>query len=144
MYVTIDIAGQQQTQEGTDHIALTTEGEMIFLDDGYRLTYMESAVTGMEGVQTTVEVVGDRLQLRRTGAFSSLLILEKQQRYLCQYDTPYGQLMLGVYTSQLEHRMTHEGGVIRIAYTIDFGGDMASRHQLTIAVSPHAPIQIDE
>lgn len=138
MYVTIDIDGRQQTQEGTDRIALTTEGEMTFLDGGYRLTYMESAVTGMEGVQTTVEVVGDRLLLRRTGAYSSLLILEKEQRYLCQYEAPYGQLMLGVYTSQLEHRMTPEGGFIRLAYTIDFGGDMTSRHLLTITVSPHS------
>ena len=55
--VVLAIRGQQ-TYAGQDPevIELVTEGTMVYRDDGWDISYEESALTGLEGVTTTFRV----------------------------------------------------------------------------------------
>ncbi len=134
MDVLISITGTQVVDGERDTIELTTTGGMDPAEDGWRLTYEESAATGMEGVTTSILVRPDEVLLERTGNMNSLLVLQKGRRHQCSYETPYGALMLGVYTKELSSTLSRSGGDLRFAYTLDMNAGVASVHDVHISV----------
>ena len=102
--------------------------------DGWKLIYEESAATGMEGVTTTIRAEADEVRLERTGNLHSLLVLQKGRRHQCSYDTPYGTLLLGVYTSDCRNALTDAGGELRFSYTLDTNAGTLSAHDVCISV----------
>lgn len=108
--VWISITGTQSADGESDTVELTTAGRLEQEEDGLLLTYRESESTGMEGVVTSLRVREDEVQLERSGAMSSLLVLEKGKRHMSCYTTPHGSLMMGVYTNELRNSMTPWAG----------------------------------
>ena len=134
--VWISITGTQNTGEESDTVELTTAGKLEQAADGLVLTYYESENTGMEGVVTSLRVRDSEVQLERSGAMSSLLVLEKGKRHMSCYTTPHGSLMMGVYTNELHNRMTSQGGELEFHYTLDINSCMTSSHNVRVTVRP--------
>lgn len=134
MDVLISITGTQLVDGERDTIELTTTGGMDPAGDGWRLTYEESAATGMEGVTTSILVKPGEVLLERTGKMNSLLVLQKGRRHQCSYDTPYGTFLLGVYTSELISTLSRSGGELRFSYTLDMSAGLMSSHDVHISV----------
>lgn len=135
MNVRISITGTQHMGEEQDTVELTTEGCMERTPKGFSLQYDET-VTGMEGVSTVMRVSDAIVELERTGAMNSLLTLEKGKRHMSSYDTGYGSLMMGVYTSELHNGLSENGGELRFRYTLDINAGVASSHDVRVVVQP--------
>ena len=73
--------------------------------------------------------------MSRSG-YSTRLILEKGRRHLCLYDTGFGSLTVGVYTSRLDVDLDDTGGKLEIAYTLDVDSNLSSQNLLSVEVSP--------
>ena len=134
MDVLISITGVQSAGGESDTVELTTEGLMEPLDDGWLLRYEESEATGMAGVTTELRVGRSGVVLERTGAMSSLLVLEKGKRHLCRYETGYGPLMLGIYTKEIDNRLKDDGGELYFHYTMDVGQGEPYLHDVRLTV----------
>lgn len=114
---------------------LTTAGTLDFFGDAYTLTYEETD-TELAGCTTTLRVDKNKtITMTRSGKYNTELILEKERRHSCFYQTPYGELMMGVYAKSIESDMTENGGKLRFCYTIDFNNDLASENDLSISVA---------
>lgn len=59
---------------------------------------------------------------------------KRGSRHQCSYATPYGTLLLGVYTSELRSTLTGSGGELRFAYTLDTNAGALSAHDVRISV----------
>ena len=134
--VWISITGTQSADGESDTVELTTAGRLEQEEDGLLLTYRESESTGMEGVVTSLRVREDEVQLERSGAMSSLLVLEKGKRHMSCYTTPHGSLTMGVYTNELRNSMTPLGGELEFHYTLDINSCMTSSHDVRVSVRP--------
>lgn len=134
--VWISITGTQSADGESDTVELTTAGKLELADGGYVLTYHESESTGMEGVITSLRVRDAEVQLERSGAMNSLLVLEKGKRHMSCYNTPHGSLMMGVYTKELHNTMTPQGGELEFHYTLDINSCMTSSHDVQVKVRP--------
>lgn len=73
--------------------------------------------------------------LSRSGS-STRLILEKGRRHLCLYDTVFGSMTVGIYTSRLDVDLGEQGGTLEIEYSLDIDSNLSSLHTLHIDVSP--------
>jgi uncharacterized beta-barrel protein YwiB (DUF1934 family) len=69
------------------------------------------------------------------GCRNAVVIIEKDRRHTCFYQTPFGELMMGVYTKNIFTDMNENGGTLRFSYTIDFNNDLASENDLDISVA---------
>ena len=76
----------------------------------------------------------NRVTLIRGGMDGTRLILEKGKRHLCQYDTGYGSLVVGVFTSTLRSSLGEKGGRVDINYTLDINSDLSSINEISITV----------
>lgn len=134
MNVWISIKGIQHTDGESDTLELDTAGTMDRLADGYKLTYKESETTGMEGVTTSLLVKPSIITLERQGAMTSLMVLEKGRRTMCNYDTGYGTLMMGVYASDIRTNLADKGGKFDFHYTLDINSGITSSHDIYVTV----------
>lgn len=134
MNAIIKITGTQSADGETDVIELTTNGTLEHSDDGWVLCYNETEATGMEGTVTRLELSPGRLNLMRSGTHPSMLVLEKNRRHHCNYNTPYGTIDLGTYTSELAYKLNENGGELLFSYTLGFNGGISSAHTVHITV----------
>ncbi|MCI8554800.1 MAG: DUF1934 domain-containing protein [Clostridiales bacterium] len=134
MKVQISITGIQSAGGENDTIQTAAVGEWEPIDDGWLLRYEENEDAGMAGVTTELRITETMVVLERSGALCSRLVLEKGKRHLCQYETGYGPLILGIDTQDIDQRLGEDGGELRLSYTMDTGQGEPLRHRLYLTV----------
>jgi uncharacterized beta-barrel protein YwiB (DUF1934 family) len=134
--VLISIKGTVLPSSGTpDIIELITSGKYYRKNGSYYISYKESEATGLDGVTTTLKIDGENtVTLIRNGSQKSQLILEKGQRHLCQYDTGFGQLMVGVSGCKIKSLLDDFGGELVFNYTLDVNSNTVSQNEVSVTV----------
>lgn len=133
--VMISIRGLQE-YEGQDanDIELVTTGTLTVTDDGYHLSYEETALTGMEGTVTNFQIGPSQVVLTRTGTICSEMVFELGRRHLSLYATPYGTLEVGVAARSVRSTIGETGGELEIDYAIDIDHALAGENTFHIQV----------
>jgi uncharacterized beta-barrel protein YwiB (DUF1934 family) len=133
--VLLSIRGEQYFDDADpDETELMTEGTLEMTGDGLRLSYQETALTGMEGTSTAFEVRGPRVILTRTGTVNSQMIFEEGRQHTSLYETPFGELTVDIQTGRLRHNLSERGGVMEIRYSIAVEHTVTGRNCFKIRV----------
>lgn len=135
--VIISIKGTQSYEETEDDmIELVTQGQLLDCgDDGLTLTYQESELTGMQGTLTTfqVEKTG-RITLLRMGEVNSQMVFEEGRRHLSLYQTPFGNMSVGILANKVKNTLNMAGGDLEIDYAIEIDHALAGQNLFRIHV----------
>lgn len=133
--VMISIRGLQEYEDqDADAIELVTAGTLTTTEDGYHLSYEETALTGMEGTITNFQIGPRQVILTRTGAICSEMVFELGRRHLSLYATPYGTLEVGVAARSVRSTIGETGGELEINYAIDIDHALAGENTFHIQV----------
>ena len=133
--VTLFIRGEQYFDDvDPDTTELVTEGTLELMEEGLRLTYQETSLTGMEGTTTTFEITGPQVTLRRAGTVNSQMVFEEGRQHTSLYETPYGELSVDIQTSALRHNLSDRGGLLEIRYSIAVEHTVTGRNSFKIRV----------
>ena len=125
-------------EEDRDHIELMTRGSLVKKGESFYITYKETQTIGFEGCTTTIKIAedGSRVALLRFGRANSQLLIERERRNLCHYETGYGSMTLGVTADEIECGLTEKGGTVRFAYLLDANSaELVSRNRLEVTVT---------
>ena len=119
--VLIAITGTQQLAgEKPESIQLVTEGSYCGEPGFIRFSYVESEMTGMEGVVTSFTVEDEqKLTLRRVGKVNSEMVFVQGQRHESLYDAGMAALLVGVELQELTVLLNEHGGILDFSYAID-------------------------
>lgn len=122
-----DVQGQREKSE------LTTTAEIFGNADDYSVIYKEQSEELM-GCTTTIRVENSsRVTVSRKGAYNTELKMEKGKRNLCCYNTPVGQIMMGVFTSSIRSEFTeNEKIVLDFSYSLDFNNELLNKNRIKI------------
>lgn len=131
----ISVVGKQTVDGESDTIEVITNGNFTDEDGVITITYPEYSDEDPNiKTDTTVVLSDNKLTIERNGEMSSRLILEKGVRHQCLYDTPMGQLIIGVFTDQITSSFDEHGGDIRAAYQLDFNQNAVSYNEFHITI----------
>ncbi|MDE6280452.1 MAG: DUF1934 domain-containing protein, partial [Oscillospiraceae bacterium] len=110
--VIISIKGKQLYAESSpDEIELVTSGTLKRDGlGGFTVSYQESELTGLEGTTTKLHIHGGKVTLLREGNINSQMVFEEGRRHLSMYETPYGELSIGVNTRRMRSTRGEAGG----------------------------------
>jgi len=122
------------TENEDDAFELMTDGEYIKSDDVTTFSYIESSLTGLDGLMTTFNVEDDRVTLRRGDGISGDMIFSETQKHHFLYDTPFGSVMLGIDTHSITHNMRDDGGNLEIRYDIEVDNVSVSQNLFKISI----------
>ena len=134
--VIIFVRGEQYYDDvDPDETELMTEGSMTITGDGgITLEYQESELTGMEGTTTRFTIRDDTVTLTRAGGVNSQMIFQRGKRHSSLYETPWGTMMVDISTTALAYRLSSQGGVLEIQYTIAVDHQVAGQNKFKIRV----------
>ena len=123
--VLVGISGLQMavnTMENMDDepIEIVSAGTYYF-KDGKHYIFMEEVAEGIPGVtKTQIRIHGkESLEVIKKGVTNMHLIFEKNKTNRCVYQTPFGQLNLGICTSKLVVDETEDTISIYTEYAMD-------------------------
>ena len=131
----ITVIGKQTVDGEEDKIEVFTDGDMTLENDKVTITYPEYPEEDpTKKTETTVTLENGVLLIDRQGEMSSHLILEKGKRHECLYQTPMGQMFIGIFTDEIKTELSGHGGKITAAYQLDFNRTVVSYNEFYISV----------
>ena len=131
---------QQYRDQDPDIIELTTEASLTGEGGVLFLRYAESDLTGLKGTDTTFELRGDKVILRRTGAVTSEMVFVCGEVHQSLYNTEEGALLITVHTTAVEDKMTLTGGSLHVSYDITIEGLGTGTIDYWLSVRPKKPV----
>ena len=118
--VMLSIKGIQHYEEqDPETIELVTEGILEQTDTGWSLSYEESELTGLAGVNTTFSVKPGCITLTRTGKLASTMVFEEGVIHESLYRMEFGALLLTVCANKVRYELGPQGGTIDLTYAIE-------------------------
>ena len=119
--VVLSLKGQQTyVGQEPDVIELLTDGKLEKLDGGrWKLSYEESALTGLEGVQTTFLLEEGCVTLTRTGKLESQMVFRQGVTHDSLYQMEFGALMISVCAMAINWELSETGGTVDLKYKIE-------------------------
>lgn len=132
----ISIKGRQRVDDETGEVELTTFGSYVRRGDSRYIVYKEYTSEDKNKTRTSILKVdgGNKVTLMRGGEDSTRLILERGKRHLCQYDTEFGNMMIGVFTSRVQSELDDLGGKLEVSYTLDINSSLSSQNEIFITI----------
>ena len=130
----IRIVSKQRTENGDNTSEMSVVGTVTYDDDKSIIEYIENnEETGAEDTAITV-FANDTVSIVRNGQFSSEMMVEKNNRHLTFYRTPYGELTMGIYGNQVEWSRDDKGAVLKMRYSLDFNNGLISENTMIIYI----------
>ncbi len=141
--VIISIKGKQLYAESSpDEIELVTSGTLNRDSrGGLTVSYQESELTGLEGTTTKLHIDGGKVTLLREGNINSQMVFEEGRRHLSMYETPYGELSIGVNTRRMRSTLGETGGDLEIDYAIEIDNLVAGQNLFRMNVRKNPPLR---
>ena len=141
--VIISIKGKQLYAESSpDEIELVTAGTLKRDSrGGFTVSYQESELTGLEGTTTKLHIDGGKVTLLREGNINSQIVFEEGRRHLSMYETPYGELSIGVNTRRMRSTLGEAGGDLEIDYAIEIDNLLAGQNLFRMNVKKNPPLR---
>ena len=124
-----------------DRIELMTYGSFVKKGDTYYITYKETETIGFAGCTTTIKIAADgsRVGLLRFGPANAQLIIERDRRNICYYETEVGGLTLGVTGDGIECALSEKGGTAAFSYLLDADDPISIINRNTLEISVQKP-----
>lgn len=120
-----------------DPIEVLSPGTYYF-KDGKHYIFFEEVVEGMPGViKTQIRLKGQEvLEVMKKGIMNVHMVFEKNQNNRCFYQTPLGQLNLGICTSELKVEETEDNINIKAKYMLDVDCEPIADCMIRINIKP--------
>lgn len=125
-----------QAVDGETQTAETKARASYITKNGTRyISYIEHDADDINITQrVTVKVTEQGVVTIIKGSGGGSLVLEKGVRHNCRYPTPFGYLMLGVFTDKLHTRFDDSGGELEASYTLEVDSAVASKNKLFLNI----------
>ena len=123
--------------EGTsdkDTVETAQTAQYFKKNDSHYLLY-EEAVEGVDAsCRSRIKFRENLLELTRQGAVEMHMIFEENKRHVLPYNTPYGQLMLGIETRKVLVEEQEDQIHVTVEYTLDHEGEPFSESCLKLHI----------
>ncbi len=116
-------------------IQFMTRGSLSMLRNGEAVIRYTEAFHDDDSGETmtatvSLEMSKDRVTMTRYGDVTNTMVFVPQQRYEGVYQTPYGDMNMGVFARDVVCRIGSEKGSVHLKYQLDFQGTYTSTNEL--------------
>ena len=109
-----------------------------YYKNGKHYIFYEEATEGLQGV-TKAQIRWQEdgvLEVIKKGIANSHMIFEKNQRHACEYQTPFGNLDLGILTKRMTSKVCEERLEITAESNMDVNWEPMAKCMIQILVQP--------
>ena len=132
--ISIYSSPKYENEQEPEAMELITNGRFYKKNGIYYVVYKESALTGLDGVTTTLKVEPTKVTLIRNGTYTSQMLFEQGEKHVGLYDTGNGALTVSIYANRIDNSLSDEGGNLMIDYSIEINNTLAGENTLSATV----------
>ena len=111
-------------------IRLRCSGQVKMTSAGCMLRYQEIQKDEESGQSISQDVIlalqPDRVTMTRLGAYGTTMVFVKDRRFEGAYRTPFGELELALFATQVNVNMGPDSGSVHLEYQLDMQGSYAA------------------
>lgn len=132
--VLVSVAGLQFEVDQETPIEVITAGEYYFKNEKHFILF-EEILEGHEGViKNTVKVSEKQIDIMKRGISNVHMIFEENQKNMTYYNTPFGELLIGINTTLVDIKEENDELNIKIEYALDVNYNHISNCEIMIKV----------
>ncbi len=133
--VLISISGSQSSESDQDEIEMVKTVNYFFNEGKNYILYEEIADKG-DVIKNTIKVTKDSMEMIKRGSASLHMVFQKGKKNVSCYITPFGELMVGVCTSEIQIEEGEDLLKIQVVYSLEINGEHISNCNITVEVKP--------
>lgn len=132
--VLVSIVGAHLIEGEDNGVEVITSGSYYFKNGRHYVVYDEM-IDGVEGtVKNTIKIGKGMVDVIKNGNARSHMVFEQEKKNVSCYVTPFGQMMVGVNTNNIEVDESEDKLFVKVDYTLDINYEQMSHCQLTMEV----------
>ncbi len=134
--VLINLLATARYDQAPDYpIQFMTRGNLSMLPNGEAVIRYTESLHDEESGETMTALVSlemgkSRVTMTRHGDVTNTMVFVPQQRYEGVYQTPYGEMNMGVFARDVNCMIGPDKGSVHLKYQLDFQGAYASTNEL--------------
>lgn len=118
--VIISISGLQFAEEiGKDPVEVVVNGEYYFKNGKHYVVFDEVMEGFKERTKSVMKFKDDLLDITKKGLTNVHMIFEENKKNLTYYGTPFGNLLIGISTKNVELKEREEALDLTVGYTLE-------------------------
>ena len=134
--VLINISGLQMDVDPENPIEMVTTGA-YYLKNGKRYILYDELSEDNEITKNVLKIGPNSVELTRKGPQGSHMIFEEGKENLSYYDTPFGSLLMGVNTSNIDWMEEEEQMRLQVDYDLSVNSDHVSKCKIDVNIRPN-------
>lgn len=134
--VLITVSGLQFESETEDAVEVISRGEYYFRNGKHYLIYDELSEEEQAVSKCVLKISENIVELTKKGSINVHILFEEEKTNMTYYNTPYGDLMLGITTRGMELTETENRIELRLAYMLVMNYQHVSECELRVCVEP--------
>ncbi len=137
--VLISISGLQFEVNSEEPVEVVSVGEYYERNGKQYLVYEElqmDDVGSREMTKNTIKISDNQVDIIKKGTNNVHMIFEQNKKNITYYNTPYGDLLIGLYTTAIERSQDEEEITLKLEYALTINSNHISDCNITIKVTP--------
>lgn len=137
--VLISIAGLHYGVPGEerddDPIEIITPASYYQKNGKHYIIYDEVAEGVPGSIKNTVKIIdGSSFEISKSGATSTRMVFEKDKIHMTSYQTPFGELLVGLHTKDMQMDIREDEINVNIFYALDINNEPFSDSRIKVNV----------
>lgn len=132
--VLIAIAGLQFEVEDNGSIEMITSGEYYNKGNKHYILYEEVLEEDRSTTKNTIKISDQQIDILRKGPVNVHMTFEENKKNMTYYDTPFGQLLIGLDTYKIHKKVDEEQIQVIINYGLEINYSHVSNCEIKIDI----------
>lgn len=128
---------EEYGENRNDQIEVITPGN-YYLKKGKHYVLYDEVIEGVAGtIKNRIKITDNKsLEILKTGLSNAHMIFEKDQKNLAYYETPFGQMLVGVNTTNIDISVTDNRIDVWVDYELDINHEPLADCQIRLNITP--------
>lgn len=134
--VLIAIRGMQfEGAEDPEAIEVIQKGQYYQRNGSHYLIYEEPVEGSSDRILNRIKFKTDEVQVTKKGAVNTMLSFKQNEKNMTNYATPYGNLIMGINTHQIDLKMNESKLEIHVDYALDINYEFVADCKIAITAT---------
>lgn len=134
--VLIGIKGLQfEETADAEEIEVLQRGQYYQRNGAHFLVYEEPIEGSSDTILNRIKFKEEEVQVTKKGAVNTMLSFRKNEKNMTNYATPYGNLVMGIHTHQINLDIQEEKILVHVDYALDVNYEFLADCKITITVT---------
>ena len=132
--VLISISGLQFENEGDSPVEIITAGEYFYKNGKHYVFYDEIQEGFAENTRNVIKIHDSMIEITKKGLINVNMLFEKSKKNMTYYETPYGNIMIGLLANRIDIDETEDKFHVEIEYVLEMNYETLAEYRVVIEI----------